>query len=121
MSLFNQGKPSRIISKGVVCDTEGQVETLYTCPANCRSEITMLFCVNANGNTTALAKWIRASDSAEFRLIGGKNLTAGESVLLTGATLILEPGDTITCVATGNASPELDYMCTVVETFIPVG
>jgi hypothetical protein len=81
----------------------------------------MLFCVNANGNTTALAKWIRASDSAEFRLIGGKNLGQGDNILLTGATLVLEPGDVITCVATGNAAPELDYMCTVVETFIPVG
>ena len=121
MTLFNQGKPSRIVSKGVICDTEDQTETLYTCPDNCRAEITMLFCVNANGNTTALAKWIRASDSVEFRLIGGKNLTAGESILLTGATLVLEAGDQITCVATGNSSPELDYMCTVIETFIPVG
>lgn len=121
MSLFNQGKPSRIISEGVICNTENQVETLYTCPDNCRAEITMLFCVNANGNTTALASWVRASDSAEFRLIGGKNLVSGESILLTGATLVLEAGDKITCVATGNASPELDYMCTVIETFIPVG
>ena len=121
MTLFNQGKPARTVSKGVICDTENAVETLYTCPDNCRAEVTMLFCVNANGNTTALAKWVRASDSAEFRLIGGKNLGLGEFVLLTGATLVLEPGDTITCVATNNASPELDYMCTVIETFIPVG
>ena len=121
MSLFNQGKPARVVSKGVICDTEDQVETLYTCPDNCRAEVTMLFCVNANGNTTALAKWVRASDSAEFRLIGGKNLTAGEYILLTGATLVLEVGDQITCIATGNAAPELDFMCTVTETFIPVG
>lgn len=121
MSFFNQGKPARIVSKGVICDTEDAVETLYTCPGNCRAEITMLFCVNANGNTTALATWTRASDSAAFRLIGGKNLTQGDNILLTGATLVLEPGDTLTCVASGNASPELDYMCTVIETFIPVG
>lgn len=121
MSLFSQGKPARTISRGVVCDTEDQVETLYTCPANCRAEVNMLLCVNANGNTSALAKWTRASDSAEFRLIGGKNLGLGDNILLTGATLVLEPGDTITCVATGNATPELDYVCTVIETFIPVG
>jgi hypothetical protein len=121
VSFFNQGKPARIVSKGVICDVEDQVETLYTCPANCRAEVTMLYVVNANGTADALAKWVRASDSAEFRLIGGKNLTQGESLLLTGATLALEPGDTITCIATDNASPELDYMCTVIETFIPVG
>jgi len=121
MSLYSQGKPARTVSKGVVCDTEDAVETLYTCPANCRAEVSMLYCVNSNGTTTALAKWVRASDSAEFRLIGGKNLGIGESVLLTGATLVLDPGDKITCVATGDATPELDYMCTVTETFVPVG
>jgi hypothetical protein len=121
MSFFNQGKPARIVSRGVICDTEDQVETLYTCPDNCRGEITMLFCVNANGNTSALAKWVRFSDSSEFRLIGGKNLSQGDSILLTGATLVLEPGDKIACVATDNATPELDYMCTVIETFVPVG
>ena len=121
MSLYSQGKPARVESKGVVCTVEDQVETLYTCPANCRAEVSMLYCVNPNGNTSAIAKWVRASDSAEFRLIGGKNLGTGEFVLLTGATLVLEPGDAITCVATGISSPELDYMCTVTETFQPVG
>lgn len=121
MTLYSPGKPARIVSKGVICTVEDQVETLYTCPANCRAEVSMLYCVNANGNASATAKWVRASDSAEFRLIGGKNLGLGETVLLTGATLVLEQGDTITCVATGNASPELDYMCTVTEMFQPVG
>ena len=121
MTLYSQGKPARTVSRGVICDTEDAVETLYTCPANCRAEVSMLYCVNANGNTSAVAKWVRFSDSAEFRLIGGKNLGTGEFVLLTGATLVLEPGDKITCVASGNTTPELDYMCTVTETFIPVG
>ena len=121
MTLYSQGKSARTMSHGVVCTTEDTVETLYTCPSNCRSEVTMLYCVNPNGNTSALSKWVRFSDSAEFTLIGGKNLTTGESVLLTGATLVLEPGDKITCVASGNTTPELDYMCTVTETFIPIG
>ena len=121
MTLYSQGKPARTVSSGVICDTEDAVETLYTCPANCRAEVSMLFAVNANGNTTALAKWVRASDSSEFRLIGGKNLGLGEFVLLTGATLVLEPGDTLKCIASGNAAPELDFMCTVTETFVPVG
>lgn len=121
MTLFNQGKPARTISRGVICDTNNQVETLYTCPANCRAEVTLLYVVNANGNTTADAKWVRASDSAQFKLIGGKNLGLGESVLLTNATLVLEPGDTLQCIASGNSSPEMSYICTVTETFIPVG
>lgn len=121
MSFFNQGKPARIVSKGVICDVEDQVETLYTCPDNCRAEITMLFVVNANGTTSAIARWHRASDSAVFNLVGGKNLALGENILLTGATLVLEPGDSIRCTATDNNTPEMDFMCTVIETFIPVG
>lgn len=121
MTLYSQGKPARTVSKGVICDVEDQVEVLYTCPANCRAEVSMLFCVNANGNTSALARWYKADTGEQFSLIGGKNLGIGEFVLLTGATLVLEPGDEIRCIATGNAAPELDYMCTVTETFVPVG
>lgn len=121
MTMIRQGKPSRMISKGVICSVEDQVETLYTCPANCRAEISMLFCVNPNGNTSASATWYKSDTAETFRLIGGKNLGTGEFVLLTGATLVIEPGDEIRCVASGNTSPELDFMCTVTETFIPVG
>lgn len=123
MSFFNQGKPARIVSKGIICDVEDEVKTLYTCPDNCRAEVTMLYVVNAeeSGTTDAVARWNRASDSATFRLIGDRNLSRGEFLLLTGATLVLEPGDTITCEAKRNNSPEMDFMCTVIETFIPVG
>lgn len=121
MTLVSPGKPARTVSKGVICDTEDQVETLYTCPANCRAEVSMLFCVNANGNTSALAKWYKSDTAEEYNLIGGKNLGVGESILLTGATLVLEPGDELRCIATGNVAPQLDYMCTVTETFVPVG
>src|SRR5210317_1627110 len=121
MTLVSPGKPARTVSKGVICDTEDAVETLYTCPANCRGEVSMLLCVNANGTTSALAKWYKSDTAEEYNLIGGKNLGVGEFVLLTGATLVLEPGDELRCVATGNASPQLDYMCTVTETFVPVG
>jgi len=121
MTLFAQGKPARTVSKGVICDVQNQVEVLYTCPANCRAEVSMLFCVNANGTTSALAKWYQASTTDEFNLIGGKNLGTGDYILLTGATLVLRPGDEIRCIATGNSTPTLDYMCTVTETFVPVG
>lgn len=123
MTLFNQGKSARTISKGVICDTEDQVETLYTCPANCRAEISMLYIVNAmtSSTTSAEVKWYKSSTAELFRLLGGKHLTASESVLLTGATLVLEPGDELRATAHSQSNPELDVMCTVTETFIPVG
>lgn len=121
MTLVSPGKPARTRSEAVSCETENQLETLYTCPANCRAEVTMLFVVNANGNTTVNAFWYRNSLSDSFNILGGKNMTAGEYILLTGATLVLEPGDELRVMPTGNASPNIDAMCTVTETFIPVG
>lgn len=119
--ITNPGKPARRQSFGVSCETEDQTEVLYTCPANCRAEVEMLFVVNANGNTTVSGTWYDASQDTSFNLIGGKNMTAGEYILLTGAVLVLEPGDEIDITPTANASPDIDAMCTVIETFIPVG
>ena len=48
-------------------------------------------------------------------------MTAGEYILLTGATLVLEPGDAIRVTPSANATPNIDAMCTVTETFQPVG
>ena len=121
MTLVSPGKAARTLSKGVSCETEDQVETLYTCPNNCRGEVTMLFVVNANGNTTVNGYWYDHSATESFSIIGGKNMTAGEYLLLTGATLVLEPGDEIRIMPTGNATPDIDAMCTITETFQPVG
>ena len=121
MTLVSPGKPARTKSEAVSCETEDQLETLYTCPANCRAEVTMLFVVNANGNTTVNAYWYRDALSDSFSILGGKNMTAGEYILLTGATLVLEPGDELRVMPTGNSTPNIDAMCTVTETFLPVG
>lgn len=119
--LTNPGKPARRQSFGISCETENQAEVLYTCPANCRAEVEMLFVVNASGNTTVSGTWYDHSASTSFSLIGGKNMTSGEFILLTGATLVLEPGDEIDITPSGNSAPNIDAMCTVVETFMPVG
>lgn len=121
MTLVSPGKPARTKSEAVSCETENQLETLYACPANCRAEVTMLFVVNANGNTTVNAYWYRASQDDSYNILGGKNMTAGEYILLTGATLVLDSGDEIRVMPTANATPNIDAMCTVTETFVPVG
>lgn len=121
MTLMSTGKPARTKSEAVSCEIENNLYTLYTCPANCRAEVTMLFIVNANGNTTVSAFWYRASQTTSFNILGGKNMGSGEYILLTGATLVLEPGDEIRVRPSGNTTPNIDAMCTVTETFIPVG
>lgn len=137
MTLYSPGRPSRVKSFWVDADTENQVEDLYVCPSNCRAEVTMMHIVNANGNTTVDAYWFIAPENVpaskasdpEYstwivsgytsRIIGGKNMTAGEYVQLTGATLVLEPGDKLQIRASGNAAPHIDALCTVTETFLP--
>ena len=121
MTLVSPGKPARTKSEAVSCETENQLETIYTCPANCRSEVTMLHTVNANGNTTVNIYWYRASIPDSFSIIGSKNMSTGDYILLTGATLVLEPGDKIQAMPTGNATPNVDILLTCTETFIPVG
>lgn len=121
MTLVSPGKPARTISRGVSCEVEDQQETLYTCPANCKAEVTMLFVVNANGNTTVSATWFDSSESEAYNILGSKNMTTGEYVLLNQATLVLESGDAIRVTPTGNTTPNIDAMCTVTETFVPVG
>lgn len=114
-------KAYRRQSFGVSCLVEGQQEALYTCPANCRAEVEMLFITNPNGNTSVNVRWYRAATDDYIFLLGGKNLTTGEYILLTGATLVLEPGDEIDVTPSGNSTPHIDATCTAVETFIPVG
>lgn len=121
MAFSTSSKNARKQSFGVSCETENQQETLYTCPPNCRSEVEMLFVVNANGNTTVSGVWYDASSSTSFSLLGGKNMVSGEYILLTGATLVLEAGDEIRITPSANATPDVDAMCTVIETFNPVG
>ena len=121
MTLVSPGKAARTKSEAVSCEIEDELYTLYTCPQNCRAEVTMLFVVNANGNTTVSAYWYRSAHTDSFNILGGKNMTSGEYILLTGATLVLDQGDELRVMASGNASPNIDAMCTVTETFIPVG
>lgn len=139
MSLIHQAKPARHKSFWVDADVEDQVYDLYVCPSNCSAEVEMLHVVNANGNTTVFAYWyiapgnIPASKSSHpdystwivsgytSNIIGGKNMTTGEYIQLTDTTLVLEPGDKIQIKPTANAAPHIDALCTVTESFIPVG
>lgn len=123
MTLVSPGKPARVLSENAICTVAGTKYNLYTCPNNCRAEVTMLMVVNAGGNTqTVTAEWYDASKTSNVKILGSKSLNAGDYVLLTGATLVLEPGDRLDITAgSGGGSISVDALCTVTETFIPVG
>jgi len=118
MALVSQGKPSRVKSQHVSCTVSGTNYTLYTCPSNCVAEVSMILLTGVLDSPSVDVTW---EDGAVCHILGGKNIAVGEYVLLTGATLALQAGNTLKVKCTTNSAFRLDATCTVTETFIPIG
>ena len=111
----------------IICDTDEQVETLYTCPANCRAHASMLHLVNAGGTVTVDASFVRASATqtalgvdASAHILGGKNMSTGDYIQFSGSEMVLEAGDSVTVIADGT-TPDVTVMLTVEEFFTVPG
>jgi hypothetical protein len=118
-------KNSRTKSEIVAISTDDVPVTLYTCPANSKAHMSLLFITNASSNASDInVQWYRASVATSFFIIGGKNLTQGEFIKFDGAFIVLEAGDYVTVETTstaGSGVPDTDAFCTVEEFFNPVG
>ena len=118
-------KNSRTKSEIVAISTDDVPVTLYTCPANSKAHMSLLFITNASSNASDInVQWYRASLATSFFIIGGKNLTEGEFIKFDGAFIVLEAGDYVTVETTstaGSGVPDTDAFCTVEEFFNPVG
>ena len=119
-------KNSRTKSEIIAISTDDVPVTLYTCPANSKAHMNLLFVTNASSNASDLnIQWYRASKATSYFIIGGKNLTQGEFIQFDGgAFIVLEAGDYITIETTstaGSGVPDMDAFCTVEEFFNPVG
>ena len=122
MTQVSPGKPARVISDHAVCTVGGTQYNIYTCPPNCRAEVTMLMVTNSSGNTqTVTVRWYDSSRTQTVNILGSNSLSNGDYVLLTGATLVLEPEDRLDITAGSSGTIRVDGLCTVTETFIPVG
>jgi len=99
--------------------TSGTQQAIYTCPANCRSHISLLFVSSVDHNVTVDVELNRA-DGDHFHILGGKNLSAGEFVQFDGALIILEPGDQMDVTTTGG-SAHVDSFVTAEEFFVVPG
>ena len=114
MSYTSVGRPARARSVWVdVHDTT--VHVLYTCPANCTTEITFLHMVNVGTNNSVTIKWYIAASAYTSNFLNGKNLSAGEYVTFSPMRLFLAPGDEIR-VETSSAD-HLDVIASAIETF----
>jgi len=110
---------TRAKTYNVECTVQNQEYTLYTCPNNCRSRMNLLYVVNVVGNTTIDIEWDRA-DGSHMHILGSKNMTTGEFIQWSDAYIVLEPGDAVHVTPSSNASPHVDVLCTVEESFLPV-
>ena len=117
-------KNSRTKSEIIACTTDAVAVTLYTCPANAKAHMNLLFITNAAAAASDVdVKWYRAADTTSYFIIGGKNLSQGEFIQFDGgAFIVLEAGDYITIEpsnTSGGGSPVIDVFCTVEEFFNP--
>ena len=104
----------------IACTVSGQRTTLYTCPPNCRASVPLVYIVNANGTVSIVFEIYKAAVNTHFFIIAGKNLSLGEAIQLSDGYIVLEPGDKLVVTPTGT-TPDVDALCTVEETFIPLG
>lgn len=120
-TLINSNKsvrPRTVNATGLVRDQE---ETLYVCPANCRSHMNLLYVTNTGGASTDVDVEFNRADGSHVHILGSKNISSSEFIQWSGAYIVLEPGDTITFTPSGNNNPHVDVMATVEEFFVPVG
>lgn len=113
-----QVRASRKVTYAVSCTVEDQQETLYVCPANCRSEMSLLFLSNNDSSTDVSVMWDRA-DGTHAHILGGKNLHLGEYLQFSDGIVVFEAGDAMHVTVSGNSSPHMDVLCTVEEIFLP--
>lgn len=118
-------KFSRTKSEIEDATVDGTAVTLYTCPANAKSHMSLLYITNSGTAASDIKiEWYRASQTETHNIIAGKNLSVGDFIKFDGSFIVLEDGDYInfTPSATGGgASPHIDCFCTVEEFFVPVG
>ena len=104
---------------------DGTAVTLYTCPANAKSHMSLLYITNSGTAASDIKiEWYRASQSETHNIIAGKNLVVGDFIKFDGSFIVLEAGDYIRFTPSstgGGASPHIDCFCTVEEFFVPIG
>ena len=120
---LNVTRPSRFKSYGKHAEVDDQRETIYTCPSNSVSYMSLVFVSNGTANASdVLIEWYDASETSRITIVGSKNLAGGEFLQLSSAFLVLEPGDRLEVTPSNTAGgndPDIGVITTVEEVFLP--
>ena len=86
-------------------------ETLYTIPIKNRGLWQLMYIASLTGTNTPSFIWYDSSANTSYTIFSGKNLGAGEYILLSQAEIVLQAGDQIRVQNTGTNS--VTYMATI--------
>jgi hypothetical protein len=89
--------------------------TLLTVPTKNTGLWTTMYVISTAGTETPKVYWYDASANTEYFVIGGKNLGAGDYILLADKEVVLQAGDEIRIQNTGTSA--VTYIATV--EFVP--
>jgi hypothetical protein len=102
---------SRKVS-AVVTRTNATKTTILTVPTKNSGLWQMIYIISLTGNDTPKVYWYNKGTNTEYFIFGGKNLGAGDYVLLDGnAEIVIQPGDEIRVQNSGTQS--VTYAVTV--------
>ena len=86
--------------------------TLLTVPTKNTGYWQVMYIISTAGNDSPQVYWYDKSADVEYKVVGGKNLGAGEFILLDGdATVVLQEGDEIRIQNSGTSS--VTYIATI--------
>lgn len=96
----------------VTTRTSATKYTLLTVPTKNMGLWQVMYIISTAGNDSPQVYWYNKSDNTEYKVVGGKNLGAGEFILLDGnATVVLDEGDEIRVQNSGTSA--VTYIATV--------
>jgi hypothetical protein len=86
-------------------------DTLYTIPVKNTGLWQLAYVISTGNTNTPSVYWYDASTTTEYLVLSGKNLGAGEFVLLNQAEVVLQEGDQIRISQSGTSS--VTYIFTI--------
>ena len=70
-------------------------ETVYTVPVKNSGLWNLMYVISTDGTNTPSVYWYDTSTATEYLVFSGKNLGAGEYIILNQAEIVLQEGDQI--------------------------
>jgi hypothetical protein len=86
-------------------------DTIYTVPVKNTGLWSVMYVISTGGTNTPSVFWYDSSANTEYLVFSGKNLGAGEYLLLNQAEVVIQEGDQIRISQSGTSS--VTYIFTI--------